>query len=321
MPMPPPAPNTSAGNNNPQSLFTPPRGGDITLRSSDGVDFLVHSTTLKFASSIFNAMIATTPVTTMELTETASDVSNLLGFIYPNKLPLTINPDMLPGCLQAVRKYDVEGAIEIIDQLVALDTLPPKFLSSDPVRAYQLAMRFNLVKTRAAAMPLVMTSPVDFCNLDKASEFVQKYSSPGLVYLMNIQAMRAKVLSDVLFRFDRAPIQPLESDPDMYWYLSCTGCRNRTKELFKKVTPSWVLGWVRLIYEALLTSSEPLAKSNHLFRSTSLKCFEKQPSVCQSCLRDFAESSSQGPRFDAWAQAIKDVLEAQLSKLESVNAL
>ncbi|KDN48047.1 hypothetical protein RSAG8_03063, partial [Rhizoctonia solani AG-8 WAC10335] len=320
MPMPPPAPNASVGNNNPQSLFTPPRGGDITLRSSDGVDFLVHSTILKFASSIFNGMIATrTPMTTMELTESASDVSNLLGFIYPNKLPLTISPDMLPGCLQAVRKYDVEGAIEIIDQLIALDTPPHKFLSSDPVRAYQLAARFNLVKTRAAAMPLVMASPVDFCDLNKAPELVQKYSSPGLVYLMNIQAMRAKLLSDILFRYDKAPIQPLDSD--MYWELSCTRCRGSTRELFKMIPPSWALGWVRLIYEALLTSSEPLAKSNHLFRSTSLKQLEKQPSVCQSCLRDFVTIEDQRQIFDRWAQAIKDVLEAQLAKLELVYAL
>ncbi|KAL5637137.1 hypothetical protein ACGC1H_000951 [Rhizoctonia solani] len=318
-----PALNASVGNNTPQ-YFTPPSGGDITLRSSDGVSFLVHSTILKFTSSTFNGMIATcTSKTTIELSESASDVSNLLRFIYPNKLPLTIGPDMLPGCLKAVQKYNVEGAVEIIDELIALDTPPHKFLSSDPIRVFQLALQFNLVKTRAAATPLVISAAgqVDFCDLSQASEFAQKYSPLGLVYLMNFQAMRAKLLSDVLFQFDIAPIQPLQSDPDMFWDLCCQPCRNVNKTAYKRIPPSWALAWVRLVYKTLLISPGPLAKSDYLFQSTVLGRFQERQDVCQECLSDYRLYSNQGVRFDHWAQVIKDALEAQLAKLELLYAL
>ncbi|KAH7344032.1 hypothetical protein B0J17DRAFT_645088 [Rhizoctonia solani] len=121
----PSAPNAPERTSNTQSLFKPPGGGDLTLRSRDGVNFLVHSTILKFASSVFHDMIATHTTKTIELTENTSDISNLLGFIYPNRLPLTIGPEMLPGCLEAVQRYGVEGAIEIIDELASLDTPLP----------------------------------------------------------------------------------------------------------------------------------------------------------------------------------------------------
>ncbi|KAG8750045.1 hypothetical protein FRC11_010809 [Ceratobasidium sp. 423] len=318
----PSAPNVPTGNNNAQPLFTPPSGGDLTLRSRDGVDFRVHSMILKFVSSVFEDMITTrTTGTPIELTENANEVSYLLGFIYPNRLPLTIDPDMLPGCLTAVQKYDVRGATELIDELITFDTPPYKFLSSDPIRAFQLAIRFNLARTRSATVKLIMADRVDFCDLDKASELARKYSSQGLVHLMNVQAMRAKLLSDVLFVFDNGPIQPPEFDPSMYWNLSCGKCRAGNKEVIKKVPPSWMLAWARLVYETLLISPGPLTDSDHLFQSTILEKFQGRVDVCQVCLSDYKAYPGQRPKFDRWAQAIKEVLEAQLAKLELVYAL
>ncbi|KAJ1308410.1 hypothetical protein OPQ81_004115 [Rhizoctonia solani] len=283
--MPSSAPNVSEGNNPSKSLFTPPSGGDITLRSSDGVDFIVHSVFLKFASSTFDSMISTRNTnTTMELTENASEISYLLRFIYPNRFPLAMDPDMLPSCLAVVQKYGVEGAIEMIDQLITLDASPHKTLSSNPVQAYQLAVRFNLVKTKATAARIIVSEGVDFCDLDKTSELVQKYSSPGLIYLMNIQAMRAKLLLDVLFRFNKAPVKPTESDADMYFSLSCADCRRGNPTIFKRIPPSWALAWVQFVYDTLLTSLEPLAKSNYLFESTALDKFKGREDVCQTML-------------------------------------
>ncbi|EUC67505.1 BTB/POZ domain protein, partial [Rhizoctonia solani AG-3 Rhs1AP] len=319
------APNLAGGNNNAQSLFTPPGGGDITLRSSDGIDFPAHSTHLKLASSVFADMISTgTKKDTVQLAEDATGVSYLLRFIYPNRLPLTIGPDALSVCLAVVHKYDVGGALEIIDELIVLDTLPHKLLSPDPLRAHQLATQFNLAKTKVAVAHLITLDRVDFCDLNKVLEHAQKYSSRRLVYLMNIQAMRAKVLSDVLFRFDKAPILP-EHDHNLYRSLSCDECRGNAdrQEGYRKLPPSWVLAWVRLIYDTLLVSSEPLEEFGHLFQSTILQKFNKREDVCQDCLSDFNKESysSQGPTFDRWAQTIKQLLETEFAKLELVYAL
>ncbi|KAH7344031.1 hypothetical protein B0J17DRAFT_645087 [Rhizoctonia solani] len=300
----------SGGNNLTQPHFTPPGGGDITLRSRDGVDFLVHSTQLQLSSSVC-----------CPLTEDATGVSYLLRFIYPNRLPLTISPDILSICLAVVQKYDVGGALEIIDELVTLDTTPHKLLSSDPIRAHRLAAQFNLVKTKVESARLITADRVDFCDLNKVPELAQKYSSLGLVYLMNIQAMRAKVLSDVLFRFDRAPVRPSNSDPDMYWNLICVPCQNGNRGTLKKTPPSWVLAWVQFVYEILLVSCEPFAKSDYLFQASILEKFKGRGDVCQPCLSDFETHSPQRPAFDRWAGFIREVLEAQLGKLEFVYAL
>ncbi|QRW15814.1 The BTB (BR-C, ttk and bab)/POZ (Pox virus and Zinc finger) domain [Rhizoctonia solani] len=161
----------SGGKNGTQSLFTPPRGGDLTLRSSDGVEFLVHSTILKFSSSVFDGMIATgTTKDTVELTENANDVSYLLRFVYPNKFPVSISLDELPSCLLVVQKYDIEGALEIIEEIILLDGSPHRLLSSEPIRTYQLAVQFNLAKTKAAVAPLVAIDQTNFCDLSKLSE-------------------------------------------------------------------------------------------------------------------------------------------------------
>ncbi|CEL59321.1 hypothetical protein RSOLAG1IB_03254 [Rhizoctonia solani AG-1 IB] len=311
--------------NDTQSVLVPPGGGDTTLMSSDGVEFLVHSTHLKLASSVFADMLTVvTEQDTVELTEDAIALSYLLRFIYPNRLPLTIGPDVLPICLAVVQKYDIGGALDLIDELIALDTSPHKLLSSDPIRIYQLARQFNLVKTKAVAAPLITADRVDFCDLDKVQEFAQKYSAPRLVSLMNIQAMRAKVLSDILFKFDSKPVRPTESMSSLYWGLSCVKCRTKNKEDQRplvKILPSWVLAWVRLVYETLNISSEPIAKTDYLFESSILEKFKGREDVCQLCLSDFAKYPGQGPKFNLWAKEIKKVLEAQLTKLELVYAL
>ncbi|CCO31662.1 hypothetical protein RSOLAG1IB_03253 [Rhizoctonia solani AG-1 IB] len=271
--MPCPAPNSSR-TDVAESLFVPPSGGDLILRSRDDTDFLVHSTTLEFTSPVFGDMIASWDTeTTIALPETASEVSCLLRFIYPNRLPLTTGSDAIPGCLEIVQKYKVGGAIEIIDELISINAPAHDILSSDPARAYRLSMEFGLVKTKAAAIPLVMAEGDDFCDLDQVEELTQKYSSLGLTCSMNIQAMRTKLLSDVLFRFDRAPIQPTEASSDVFYPLSCGSCQIGNRKVFRSIPPSWALAWLRLVYEALLVSSEPLEESGSLFQSTVLRKF------------------------------------------------
>ncbi|KAF8681127.1 BTB/POZ domain [Rhizoctonia solani] len=324
--MPLPSLNASIEIDRAELPFVPPSGGDIILRSRDGTNFLVHSTILKFTSPVFEDMISSrTTTNTIELPETANEISYLLRFIYPNKLPLTIGPGMIPSCLAAVQKYRVGGAVEIIDELISLDINTPahELLSSDPTRAYQLALRFNLAKTKAAAAPLLIAEEVDFCDLDNIAELTQKYSSLGLACLMNIQAMRTKLLSEVLLRFDRAPVKPTGSNFNMYYDLSCGPCRadRDESEWFKSTPPSWALAWLRLVYETLSTSSKPLEKSDYLFQSTILKKFQGKGDVCQGCLGDFERINHQKSTFDAWAQGVKRVLEIQLARLKLVYAL
>ncbi|KAJ1308409.1 hypothetical protein OPQ81_004114 [Rhizoctonia solani] len=316
--------NASKGRNNTQPIFKPPSGGDLTLRSSDGVDFLVHSTYLKLGSSVFANMIATgTTKDTIELTESAVDVSYLLRFIYPNRLPVTISLDELPSCLLVAQKYDVEGALDIIDELIAMDGSPHKPISSDPVRAYQLAVRFGLSKTKLATAPLVTTDRVNFCDLTKLPELSRAYPSLKLIRMMNLQSMRSKVLYDVLFDFKSQPMLPTQNN--FFYDLCCGNCwsgarynQSTTTEGQKKSPTTWSLAWARLAYETLLVSQ--IDRSQFLFQATVLQKFIKDDYVCQECLSCIKERPLES-RFESWVGGVKNHLEIQLERLELLYAI
>ncbi|CAE6404549.1 unnamed protein product [Rhizoctonia solani] len=301
-------------------FFKPPSGGDLTLRSSDGVEFVVHSTILKLTSSVFNDMIATSTVKdTIQLTENASDVSYLLRFIYPNRLPVSISLDELSSCLLVAQKYDVGGALEIIDELIAMDGSPHKPLSSDPIRAYQFAVQFNLPKTKVAVAPLVAaaSSQTNFCDLTRLPEFARTYPSLKLIRMMNLQAMRSKTLFDLLFDFNNEPMSP--TDVDFFYSLRCSHCWPHSRhgdvtDRHRKSPITWSLAWARLAYETLLVSS--INESHFLFQAAVLQKFTKDDRVCQSCLSRIAESEPYRTRFEAWADTVKQSLKTQLERLE-----
>ncbi|KAF8708992.1 Broad-Complex, Tramtrack and Bric a brac, partial [Rhizoctonia solani] len=303
-----------------QPLFKPPSGGDLTLRSNDGIEFVVHSTILKIASSVFSDMFtASTVKDTVQLTENASDVSYLLRFIYPNRLPVTISLDELPICLLITQKYDVGGALEVIDELVAMDGSPHKPLSSDPIRTYQLAVQFNLTKTKSAVAPLVTAAigKTNFCDLSKLQEYVHTYPSLKLIRMMNLQAMRSKALFDILFHFKSRPMLP--EDVDFFYDLSCGKCwpQSRHDDVTKghlRCPTTWALSWARLVYDTLLVSS--IDTSQSLFESTILQKLTNDDSVCRQCLSRLENSESYRLRFEAWARGVKRSLETQLERLE-----
>jgi hypothetical protein len=257
---------------------------------------------------------------TVELTENANGVSYLLRFVYPNKFPVSISLDELPNCLLVVQKYDIEGALEIIEEIILLDGSPHKPLSSDPIRIYQLAVQFNLTKTKAAVAPLVATNETNFCDLSKLSELSRTYPSLKLIRIMNLQAMRSRVLSDVLFNFRSEPMLP--KGEDFFFDLSCSICwhyaRYRDATIGCRQLPTtWSLAWARLAYDTLLAST--IDSADFLFQVTVLQKFADDREVCKSCLSGIM--SSYRSRFESWVGGVKESLKLQLDKLEPLYSI
>ncbi|KAF8603549.1 hypothetical protein BDV93DRAFT_473191 [Ceratobasidium sp. AG-I] len=309
----------------PDDIFRPPAGGDIILRSNDGVEFLVHSVILGVASSVFEGLLCVgAKKDTVELSENAETLSLVLRFIYPNtKIPTITSFDALSLCLHAAQKYDLEGMLENIDDQLATKAIPQSLLHQDPLRVCEFALQFNLPDTRALATPLVITGEIDFSDPLQLSGLVKSHSPITVTRLASIQGIRGKMLADVLLRFYNAPIAPGSNRRHMFHTLSCAPCQKWLDECDKvddrrglrtENPPSWVLAWADLVYQTLLHA--PLEKSDELFDWTILEKLKGESRVCQRCLNDFWRYHSQQELFNEWAKGIKNVLTERLNGLQ-----
>lgn len=311
-------------------IFRPPPKGDIKLRSSDGVEFQVHSAILSMASPVFESLsVVGTNKDVVEVSENAATMSLVLKFIYPNKkMPIMTSLDMLSLCLHAAEKYDLEGMLETLDDQLATKDASHSLAHQDPLRAYELALQFNLPHTRALVTPLVIIGETDFSDPSRLPELVKSHPPASVIRLTAAQSTRGKILADVLFRFYRSPILPAPEHSDMFYKLSCSRCRKWLEScdecsdrngLRRQNPPSWLLAWIDFAYETLLRAS--LEKSDELFDWAIMAKFKGKSSVCQTCLGDLQNHPFRKRIFNEWAQNVKNVLGQRLGVVQHLYAL
>ncbi|ELU38344.1 3-hydroxyacyl-CoA-dehydrogenase [Rhizoctonia solani AG-1 IA] len=257
----------------------------------------------------------------IDLTEDATTISIMLEFIYPNRqAPLVTSFETLDNCLRISQKYDLQSMIQTLDTQLSINTTPQSLVHSDPLRAYQLALTFDLPKTKVMAAPLITTAKADLCEPSRLSRVVQSHPSASLIRLIGIQGTRAKILADVLFGFYKRPMLPTQEH--FFYDLSCEPCRgwldmcegNEARAgLYTHHPPSWLLSWSNLVYQTLLAM--PIEQCDDLFRVTVLERLEGTATTCQDCLADFWKYRDQRPKFDRWASNVKTTLKERLSNV------
>jgi hypothetical protein len=128
-----------------QAPFDDPTG-DVTLRSSDGVDFHVFKFILSLVSPVFKDMftlpqgsqsgIPSVPVISVE--ENSITLNSLLLLCYPASTPTFNNLEEGKAVLEAAKKYDMGAALSH-----AADLVIAQFAPTNSLELYALSCRFG----------------------------------------------------------------------------------------------------------------------------------------------------------------------------------
>ncbi|KAI0084868.1 hypothetical protein BDY19DRAFT_909465 [Irpex rosettiformis] len=189
---------------------------DLIIRSADYAHFRVHKFILKKSSPVFEGMFLvptaerSDTVRTITLEEDRTTVERLLLLCYPLGCPRLDTLDEISSLLDACDKYQMDGLAE---RLASAELA--KFVDTDPVRAYILACRANVVQEAQRAaygclrLPLKDIIATTMPGMQRVS--ASAYRSL-LVYYDNCREAAAKV--------SRSPYRWITIDNDYCWLSS-----------------------------------------------------------------------------------------------------
>ncbi|KAH7325324.1 hypothetical protein B0J17DRAFT_633043 [Rhizoctonia solani] len=120
------------------------QGGDITLRSTDGIDFSVHSLLLSLASPVFSELLRTDRDEVIEFSEDVEILALVLNFIYPKPTPTITSISLLNDAFRAANKYRLDSMkTGLREQIAPVDS--PVSAHADPLAAFFLAPAYGFV--------------------------------------------------------------------------------------------------------------------------------------------------------------------------------
>ncbi|KAG8703034.1 hypothetical protein FRC09_004388 [Ceratobasidium sp. 395] len=335
-------------------IFDPPTGGDVLLRSKDERTFCVHSVILGLASSVFLDMfsIGRPSGEPIQLDDDSESISLLLAFIYPSSIwPTVRDIDTLEKCLMIGQKYNVEKIPQALDRdLSQLSEANIQLIirqCRDPLRIFRLAVTHGLRNCQTLAAKSITPGVINLLKPAEIVKVAEEYPHMAhVIGLVSVQAVRTKILADVLFKFaggfpDFLPTawKPLKrasknqslTDSRGSGLMMCDECVSQSPELQSHSVdevyyfPSWVHAWSRAMYTDLCVTS--LDECERLFKLSSFNWLvREEPGVCDECVDAAIEASRDeyerpGEVYENWASNIKAILTRELEQLDVLYSL
>ncbi|CEL51993.1 hypothetical protein RSOLAG1IB_00530 [Rhizoctonia solani AG-1 IB] len=298
--------------------FQPPSGGDLTLRSSDGVEFRVHTLLLHIASTVFGDMfqIGTNNHQVLDLAEDSQTLSLMLEHIYPVKSPIIDSFDKLEKCLAVAQKYDIKGMMGNLDAELRCGA-KSELVAGDPLRACVLADSFGLSEAGKVLARLVdrnthLLTPEALTRLRTLSP-----RSELSVRLVGTQAARATILSEILFGFTQYPMNP-STNPAR----AIPICQSCDKIRCSNVVfiPSWMVHWSHSVYKILITHDyRDLPPTCNFLDPELLPRLAQQPKVNASMVCTKCVGTAKGSEeYATWVSRVRDLVDSRLRSLDNL---
>jgi hypothetical protein len=303
-------------------------GGDLTIQSSDGIDFSVHSLFLSEASPIFSELLK--PDNRAKLIKFSDDAEVLaltLKFIYPKPTPVITSMRLLDDAVRVANTYQLESMrSRLREQLVLVDS--PVSVYNNPFGALCVAATHDFVPEAKLAAEL-SSRKYTFEKEGDLRDLVDATRGPAtaaLVKLTGVPLVKTRVLVDVLFHFERKPMS-LSSNTELF----CANCRETFRDTSRQSPPEWQSRWAlwtfneakdRVISEwRSLFNSSAIRKAfcqSHL--SLTVYCFRKFLDYRTCTCLDTIGAPQNESALQNWLNGVYEHLKSRLALMEELEA-
>ncbi|KAG8708303.1 hypothetical protein FRC09_001330 [Ceratobasidium sp. 395] len=312
----------------PSFTFNPPPGGNISIQSSDGQVFSVHTLILGLASSMFSDMftVGTRVEEIIDLAEDSETISIMLAYIYPSGVPPPLDSfDILEKSLVVAQKYDLKAMLEKIDRSLSTESACKTLVENDPLRVFSLTVTYELHESQIAAIRAVRPTHADLSRSGTLTELAHEYpGSAHIVKLIGIQAARAEVLSEFFYDLGYRQDPPLavynQTPDDKTSWLICEDCRVKTVTITTTLPvryfPVWLNGWASNMYKRF--REEPRKDHSHCFTVEMFDTLVRRPRnapFCQNCVKT-ALKAKKGRVLRTWLEQVEEDLVDRLQALD-----
>lgn len=183
--------------------------GDVTLSTSDGLKFRVHSFLLKTNSSVFRDMLdLARPSDDSEviLTEDSKTLASLLDFVYPSDAPSLPKPATLRDVNVLVEVSDKYNMPRVIASLRSIVLGEEKYRTS-PIDLYALACKWKWQDVAEVASTETLKINL---NEDECIGKLKQLDAADICRLLQLHAQRKRQIVQCLspFVYDRAYTAP-----------------------------------------------------------------------------------------------------------------
>ncbi|KAG8690060.1 hypothetical protein FRC11_014082 [Ceratobasidium sp. 423] len=306
------------------------QGGDLTLRSTDSVDFSVHSVLLSLASPVFSELLgAENREEVIRFSENAEILALMLKFIYPRPTPVVSSMGLLNDALRVANKYQLDSMKGRLREQLTLAASPVS-VYANPIGALYVSLTYGFTTELKLATSL-SSKQYDLGRGEDLKKFLDVAPSPTaavLVGLAGVPLVKTRVLTEVLFRFDRSPMR---INLDNEW-LICSQCRAALKTFSRPGPPEWQVHWARWIFDSI--KNLPIADWKQFFNHSNIytvlyedlgrasaSYYGRDGKCVGSCsCVSLLQYPGRAAQFQPWADGVYEHLKSRLTFIAELEA-
>ncbi|KAG8690064.1 hypothetical protein FRC11_014086 [Ceratobasidium sp. 423] len=304
-------------------------GGDLTLRSADGVNFSVHSLFLSAASPVLSDLLkAGNHNGIIRFSENAEVLALMLEFIYPRPTPIITSMNLMNDAVRVANMYQLDSMkIRLREQLVLVAS--PVSVHANPFGALCVASTHGFIAEAELAAKLA-SKQFKFGTGEDLTKLVGATQGPAtaaLVKLTGIPLVKTRVLVDVLFHFERSPMK-LNGNIDA---LVCVNCREAFRNYSRQSPPEWQARWALWMFDEIkdrpISEWEPFFSPSNTRRafcqshlSLTMYSYKKLLEYRTCTCLDVIGAPANASALQVWVKGVYERLTSQLALVAELEA-